>query len=214
MDELTVNQTKYISSKRAAEVSGYAKDYIGQMVRLGKLDAKRVGRAWYVNEDQIKGLASPKAAPAVIEGQVKLTKLSDQIPARAKGSVIVPHTIQYSLPKTWSNIKYFNDDGPLHPISDKQDYKPAEITNKQSSKYQVLDSIDGIRVVVAKKVVVDAQKVTPIEAKVGSEIKVLSRVSLGKSNPEKKMKIAVLKSVVYGVLIGVGVLIILMPILL
>ena len=71
MDELTVNQTKYISSKRAAEMSGYAKDYIGQMVRLGKLDAKRVGRAWYVNEDQIKALSTPKGA----EPEVKLTRL-------------------------------------------------------------------------------------------------------------------------------------------
>ena len=127
--------------------------------------------------------------------------------------MIVPHTIQYSLPKTWSDIKYYTDEGKLYPISDKQDIKTPEITNKQSSKYQVLDSIDGIRVVVAKKVIVEPKKVVASDVQVGSEIKVLSRVSLGKTVAQQKPKIAIMRSIGYGALIGVGILIILMPIL-
>lgn len=43
----------YISSKRAAELVGYTKDYVGQLCRAGKLEARLVGRSWYVSEPSI-----------------------------------------------------------------------------------------------------------------------------------------------------------------
>ncbi len=54
MDELTIEGKLYISSKRAAKVSGYAKDYIGQLCREGRVDSKLVGRSWYVYEPSIQ----------------------------------------------------------------------------------------------------------------------------------------------------------------
>ena len=54
MDELTIDDKKYVSSKRAAQITGYAKDYIGQLCREGYVEAKRVGRSWYVLEAAIK----------------------------------------------------------------------------------------------------------------------------------------------------------------
>jgi hypothetical protein len=54
MDELTLEDKKYISSKRAAQVTGYAKDYIGQLCREGKVEATQLGRNWYVLETSIK----------------------------------------------------------------------------------------------------------------------------------------------------------------
>ena len=53
MDELLIEEKKYISSKRAAQVTGYAKDYIGQLCREGRLPARLVGRNWYVLETAI-----------------------------------------------------------------------------------------------------------------------------------------------------------------
>lgn len=38
----------FISSKRAAKISGYVNDYIGQLCRDGKIEARMVGRSWYV----------------------------------------------------------------------------------------------------------------------------------------------------------------------
>jgi len=52
-DDLILNGVKYISSKRASGLTGYSKDYVGQMCRSGKIDAKLVGRNWYVNEYSI-----------------------------------------------------------------------------------------------------------------------------------------------------------------
>jgi hypothetical protein len=53
MDELVIGDKKYISSKRAAKETGYAKDYIGQLCREGRVPARLVGRSWYVLESAI-----------------------------------------------------------------------------------------------------------------------------------------------------------------
>lgn len=54
MDELTLGGKTYVSSKRAAEITGYAKDYVGQLCREGQVEAKMVGRSWYVLETAIR----------------------------------------------------------------------------------------------------------------------------------------------------------------
>lgn len=53
MDELVIGETRYVSSKKAAQITGYAKDYVGQLCREGKVEAKLVGRNWYVLESSI-----------------------------------------------------------------------------------------------------------------------------------------------------------------
>lgn len=54
MDELLIDEKKYVSSKRAAKITGYAKDYIGQLCREGRVPARLVGRSWYVLESAIQ----------------------------------------------------------------------------------------------------------------------------------------------------------------
>lgn len=54
MDELTIGNKTYVSSKRAAEITGYAKDYVGQLCREGHVEARMVGRSWYVLETSIR----------------------------------------------------------------------------------------------------------------------------------------------------------------
>jgi hypothetical protein len=53
MDELIIDDKKYVSSKQAAKITGYAKDYIGQLCREGRVPARLVGRSWYVLEAAI-----------------------------------------------------------------------------------------------------------------------------------------------------------------
>src|SRR3989338_6312597 len=40
---------EYISASRAAQKSGYASDYIGQLCRSGKIAGKLIGRTWYID---------------------------------------------------------------------------------------------------------------------------------------------------------------------
>ncbi len=54
MDEILIEEKKYVSSKQAAKITGYAKDYIGQLCREGRVPARLVGRSWYVLETAIQ----------------------------------------------------------------------------------------------------------------------------------------------------------------
>ncbi|MEO6536948.1 MAG: hypothetical protein ABIT47_04600 [Candidatus Paceibacterota bacterium] len=76
MDEITILDKTYISSKRAAEITGYAKDYVGQLCREGHVDAKMVGRSWYVFEPSIRkhrfGEEAVVEAPTPIEEKLQV----------------------------------------------------------------------------------------------------------------------------------------------
>lgn len=52
-DSFILEGKKYISSKRASEISDYTSDYIGQLCRGGKLECKMVGRTWFVTEESL-----------------------------------------------------------------------------------------------------------------------------------------------------------------
>ncbi|PCI28012.1 hypothetical protein COB55_04685, partial [Candidatus Wolfebacteria bacterium] len=52
-EELNLGGKRYISSKRAAQITSYTSDYIGQLCRAGKLECTRVGRSWFVSEDSM-----------------------------------------------------------------------------------------------------------------------------------------------------------------
>ncbi|HVW82883.1 MAG TPA: hypothetical protein VHC68_03000 [Candidatus Paceibacterota bacterium] len=54
MNEITLDGKIYVSSKRAAEITGYAKDYVGQLCREGRVEARLIGRNWYVLKDAIQ----------------------------------------------------------------------------------------------------------------------------------------------------------------
>lgn len=54
MDQtLTLKGKIYISSKRAAYFSGFAKDYVAEMLRSGKIEGTKVSRNWYVSQNSL-----------------------------------------------------------------------------------------------------------------------------------------------------------------
>lgn len=52
-DALILEHKTYISARRAAEVTGYTSDYVGQLCRAGKIESKVVGRSWFVLEESL-----------------------------------------------------------------------------------------------------------------------------------------------------------------
>jgi hypothetical protein len=65
MNEITLENKVYVSSKRAAELTGYAKDYVGQLCREGRVEARLIGRNWYIRKDaledrQLEALKKPQ----------------------------------------------------------------------------------------------------------------------------------------------------------
>lgn len=54
MQELVLNGKTYVKAADIAKHLGYTSDYVGQLCRAGKVDAERVGRAWYVVPNTIE----------------------------------------------------------------------------------------------------------------------------------------------------------------
>ena len=60
MDVLTVGEKSYVKASVLARELGYTADYIGQLCRGKKVDAKLVGRSWYVEKDSIQSHKSTR----------------------------------------------------------------------------------------------------------------------------------------------------------
>jgi hypothetical protein len=55
-----MEENKFLTLKEAAQISGYAPDYIGQLIRKGKLPGKQVytSFAWMISEQDLKNYMS------------------------------------------------------------------------------------------------------------------------------------------------------------
>ncbi|NBV76707.1 hypothetical protein EBR66_00870 [bacterium] len=53
-DVIEVDGVAYLSSRKAASNLGYTQDYVGQLLRKGSIQGKRIGNHWYVVEDSLK----------------------------------------------------------------------------------------------------------------------------------------------------------------
>lgn len=55
MEVITIDGVEYVKAAQLARQFKYTSDYVGQLCRAGKVDAKLVGRTWYVNPDSLAG---------------------------------------------------------------------------------------------------------------------------------------------------------------
>ena len=51
MDDTT--ESDFITSKEAAEITGYSQDYIGQLARSGRVEARRIGGLWHLGRESL-----------------------------------------------------------------------------------------------------------------------------------------------------------------
>jgi len=77
---------EYISSKRAAQMTGYAQDYVGQLARSGKIGSRQVAGRWYVEKDELRSHKQEKDA------------LLAAVQAQAVGVQSVPAVEVYNKP--------------------------------------------------------------------------------------------------------------------
>lgn len=98
MDEILIEEKKYVSSKRAAKITGYAKDYIGQLCREGRVPARLIGRSWYVLETAIQDHRFGTADIHHPEGTVQATA-----------------PVFDTLPSTWESPRYEASSGEFLP---------------------------------------------------------------------------------------------------
>jgi len=100
-DELFVGGNKYISSKRAAKLTGYTADYIGQLTRAGKVPGKLVGRAKFVDERAILEYKQESILAKKEESQARSTeyKKGRKVPLSVSEKAITDALAKVSSPK-------------------------------------------------------------------------------------------------------------------
>lgn len=82
MDELQISGRRFISSRRIAKDHGYTSDYIGQLIRGGKITGQKVGRAWYVDAASFDTyLSGEKGASAAAPVH---TEVEEPVPAQVQ----------------------------------------------------------------------------------------------------------------------------------
>jgi len=126
--DLYFDGKQFISSSRAAKISGYVNDYIGQLCRDGKLDCKMVGRSWYVSFESLiahknaNGSASKNKSKKTIE--IETPKLS--VETFQITSPLLP-TVDPHPPKTNEFVPSNNYLlGPVQNLKQDPDPKPPE----------------------------------------------------------------------------------------
>ena len=125
MDELVIEDKKYISSKRAADITGYAKDYVGQLAREGYVDARRVGRNWYVLESAIRDHRFGNPAESGLQGPRQEVKSET-----------------HSVTNTWEAPRYMPADAepPLLPSINRLGSDPEPIFERIKPAGEARDS--------------------------------------------------------------------------
>lgn len=53
----TFNPTEWITTKEAAELTGYATAYIRQLIGKGRLNAHKMGRDWVLRKEEVVAYA-------------------------------------------------------------------------------------------------------------------------------------------------------------
>ncbi|HEX3099488.1 MAG TPA: hypothetical protein VHQ41_00765 [Patescibacteria group bacterium] len=67
-----------ISLSRAAQLTGYHQDYLGQLCRLGKLPATKVGRNWFTFPEAVNRLTSPAVSNIDLPVEEILSELENE----------------------------------------------------------------------------------------------------------------------------------------
>ena len=109
MDELTLDGAIYISARAAARAHGYTSDYVGQLLRGGKLHGRKVGRAWYVKKESL-------ARYVAGEGSDKGSAFSSRV-------VTTPIILRKEAPRVLTRehelLTYISENEPLLPPLEK-----------------------------------------------------------------------------------------------
>lgn len=122
MDEILIDERKYVSSKRAAKVTGYAKDYIGQLCREGRVPARLVGRSWYVLET------------AIHDHRFGTQGIEEE-------NIVQNKTSRPEVSSTWESPRY--EASPteiLPPVNRLRDIDPVVATEEQNNPQNLQDS--------------------------------------------------------------------------
>ena len=118
MDTLEIDGTTYQKVSAAARDTGYTTDYIGQMCRGGKINAKLIGRTWYIERDALGGHKKSKVRSNVAKTKESLiAELAVHSESARAVSVPMhpPYMPEYRKRLLAADVRYEQDTGILLP---------------------------------------------------------------------------------------------------
>lgn len=114
MEHLDIGEKKYMKVSSAARETGYTTDYIGQLSRAKKIDAKLVGRTWYVAYDELlahrqsRGRSSHEKAKKAFKKEVAALEGETRIPIHREHTGVRKRIVS-------EHITYHTDEAELMP---------------------------------------------------------------------------------------------------
>lgn len=139
METLQIDGITYQKVSSAARDTGYTSDYVGQLCRAGKINAKLVGRTWYVEKDAIGGHKREKVRSnssqtrKSIASELKVQSETNRTTSVAMHPLFASKSRERLLTE---EVRYEKDENNLIPIV------RNEIAHETSHQIQVLKSIE------------------------------------------------------------------------
>ncbi len=122
MNSVEISGVRYVKASDAAKAVGYTADYVGQLARAGKIDAKQVGRAWYVRDGELVSYkkenirSNKEKTRAEIHKHVNATETEEQTHHKIHSSIYTPPAVsEFQKRLTQTSVRYESDDRPLVP---------------------------------------------------------------------------------------------------
>lgn len=118
----------YVSASRAAKITGYNQDYIGQLARSGKILSRQIGNRWYVERSGLVNHKTEKDSllAAVQSESVGLMRRPITPPTPISSYVRPPEPVKSPLRSVYASetpmMTYFPDDKrDLMPFDERND---------------------------------------------------------------------------------------------
>jgi len=131
---------EYFSAARAADVTGYHSDYVGQLARSGAIQSKQIGNRWYVEKTSIADHKKEKDA-LLAAVQAESVGLKRPLNSDFNAPKYVENT---SYSGSGPLLNYTTDEGDLLPVmagSDEAETTPSEssktVTESESPVYSI-----------------------------------------------------------------------------
>jgi hypothetical protein len=141
METVVLDGVSYVKASVAAEQFRYTQDYIGQLCRGKKIDARLVGRTWFVNIDSIKAHRRgryQKEAPLVSNSNAEIMSETDLKTSVSRKTEVKPFVKTVTLKQVQEvktkqkerrlRVAYEFDDESLVPtIHKKEEIAPRSV---------------------------------------------------------------------------------------
>lgn len=152
MEYITLGEKTFVKANKIARDLGYTPDYIGQLSRSGKIEAKLVGRTWYVEESSVTAHKKNRYRSVKAISQKELRENLAQV-ERGEAVPLRKMSVSEPIPRyaahkhaTLLTPRYSQDEGELIPVLAPKTARTPEVKRRKGTIAVNLAEAAGVRV--------------------------------------------------------------------